>query len=388
MEYQGNDDSGFELEEEDQGSGGNYQLIATPGPVNSSGQDSTTEYGLTFDDTYLFRIRADHSDGTVSGYSSGQVTPTGLMAPTFSAGLTANPSDPRYPIHLDWAPSAGGDTSGVDYYVLEYQASDTAGPGRIPYGTQGGDQGDSESTDLNLADGATGSFRLQATYNDGYRSEWAYAGPVTQPLETNVVMVDPPGINPTVVSDTEIDLSWQTVQGQGVALTMGTLPGLDGEGNSGTISTWGMVNQNGTSTLALTGLTPGTEYFFAMTLTTETSDGILDISYGSASATTQSSTQPTTAPAAPGVFTATRAKGREGVNLHWTNNPPNEQGYIILRSDDDAPFQQIKSFGPDETKWFDDTTKPNHLYHYELVALSLFSVLPRARQQQGSMTAR
>ena len=110
----------------------------------------------------LIRIRADHSDGTVSGYSSGQVTPTGLMAPTFSAGLSADPVDPRYPIHLAYTPSAGGDSSGVYEYRLEYQSSTTAGPGWIPYGTQGGlEGGDSESADLALADGATGSFRLQ-----------------------------------------------------------------------------------------------------------------------------------------------------------------------------------------------------------------------------------
>jgi hypothetical protein len=73
----------------------NRYLIGTPGPVDSSGQGSVTLTGLTLDDTYLFRIRADHSDGTVSDYSGGQVTPTGLPAPTFSAGLPTNPADPR-----------------------------------------------------------------------------------------------------------------------------------------------------------------------------------------------------------------------------------------------------------------------------------------------------
>jgi hypothetical protein len=81
-------------------------------------------------------LRADHTDGMVSGYSSGQVTPTGLSAPTFSAGISADPADPRYPIHLSWSAPVGVDSSTVYDYKLEYQSSTSAGPGQRSARTQ------------------------------------------------------------------------------------------------------------------------------------------------------------------------------------------------------------------------------------------------------------
>jgi hypothetical protein len=64
--YQGNDASAFEIEEEDTSiAGTNFYNIRT-----TSGTGTMT-VSLTAGDTYLFRIRADHNDGSVSDYVQG-----------------------------------------------------------------------------------------------------------------------------------------------------------------------------------------------------------------------------------------------------------------------------------------------------------------------------
>ncbi len=69
--YLGQDDSGFEVEAEDTTAGTNFVLMATPGPLTANATTGTcTISDLAGDDVYQFRIRADHTDNTVSAYAT------------------------------------------------------------------------------------------------------------------------------------------------------------------------------------------------------------------------------------------------------------------------------------------------------------------------------
>ena len=83
--YSGSDDTGFEIEQFDSAVDANYHTILTPGAVDSTGTATQTISGLTGGHTYLFRIRADRADGSVSDYiSAGSITIPIADAPTLS----------------------------------------------------------------------------------------------------------------------------------------------------------------------------------------------------------------------------------------------------------------------------------------------------------------
>ena len=65
--YAGQDDSGFELEVEDQTSGENYHLLTTL-PAITDGSEETYLANVLANKIYSFRMRVDYSDGTVSDY--------------------------------------------------------------------------------------------------------------------------------------------------------------------------------------------------------------------------------------------------------------------------------------------------------------------------------
>ena len=102
--YNGNDDTGgYELEEEDITAGQNFALVQTPPAVAAGGTESAQIYGLISGDTYIFRMRADLSDGTVTEYAqSNPVTITELSSPDANVLVTTDAVIGRQAITLEW----------------------------------------------------------------------------------------------------------------------------------------------------------------------------------------------------------------------------------------------------------------------------------------------
>jgi hypothetical protein len=118
--YQGNNASAFEIEEEDTSiAGTNFYNIRT-----TSGTGTMT-VGLTGGDSYQFRIRADHNDGSVSDYVSGGVSIPLSDTPGLS-GQTFTIFDGRYgpvqEIEVGWSGASVSD--GIN---LEVKSSAWAG---------------------------------------------------------------------------------------------------------------------------------------------------------------------------------------------------------------------------------------------------------------------
>ncbi len=57
------------------------------------------------------------------------------------------------------------------------------------------------------------------------------------------------------------------------------------------------------------------------------------------------------------------------VNLTWTDNAPDETGYVVERSDNGAPFAQLATLAADSTTYSDSTAQPGMSYAYRVLAV-------------------
>lgn len=73
----------------------------------------------------------------------------------------------------------------------------------------------------------------------------------------------------------------------------------------------------------------------------------------------------TTPPAAPGSLTATAASSSQ-INLAWTDNANNEDGFKIERSPDNVAFTQIATTGANSTSYADTNRACSTLYYYRV----------------------
>jgi hypothetical protein len=76
---------------------------------------------------------------------------------------------------------------------------------------------------------------------------------------------------------------------------------------------------------------------------------------------------PTPAPAAPGSLSAT-AVSRSQINLAWTDNANNEDGFHIERSTDNVTFAQVASVGANTTTYANTALKRSTTYYYRVRA--------------------
>ena len=77
--------------------------------------------------------------------------------------------------------------------------------------------------------------------------------------------------------------------------------------------------------------------------------------------------EPPTPPAAPSNLVAV-AGGSSSINLSWTDNADNEDGFRIERSDDGVNFSQVGSVAPDSQSYTDGGLFPNATYDYRVEA--------------------
>jgi hypothetical protein len=76
---------------------------------------------------------------------------------------------------------------------------------------------------------------------------------------------------------------------------------------------------------------------------------------------------PTPAPAVPGSLSAT-AVSRSQINLAWTDNANNEDGFHIERSTDNVTFAQVASVGANTTTYANTGLRRNTTYYYRVRA--------------------
>ena len=260
--------------------------------------------GLSASTAYTFTVVAVSSAGTstASNAASAMTQAATAVPPAAPFGLSASPSSASA-INLNWQPSS---TSGVTYNVYVGTVAGVTST-QVASGITG------QNTSINgLLDSTTYYFTVKAVSSAGSLSAASnQASATTQTLPATT----PTGLSASVVSSSQISLSWSAVPNTGAtyAVYYGT--------SSGAENTMLATGINATSYQA-TGLTASTTYYFIVR--SISASGTSSPS-SQVSATTQAVvvpvipvTPPTTptAPTAPSGLVATATSSTQ-INLAW-----------------------------------------------------------------------
>ena len=184
--------------------------------------------------------------------------------------------------------------------------------------------------------------------------------------------VGPDTLAATAVSSTEIDLSWADNSSNETGFAIDEATDAAFTQNLVTIT----AAQNATSA-SITGLNPTTLYYFRVRATNGANESA---NSNTASATTLSST-----PVAPSELTAT-AVSQTQINLVWTDNSDNEDGFYIDQASDSGFSSNLVTtpVGPDVTTLNVTGLSPNTTYYFQVRAYNVNG--PSANSNTASAT--
>ena len=325
-------ESGYLIERSADGSTG-WTQIGTA----SENATNYTDTGLTPATTYYYRVHGTNVTGN-GAYSPIANATTMQIAPPAPTGMTATAVSSSE-IDLSW-----NDVATETGYLLE----------RSPDGSSGWTQVNINAAnvttfaDTGLAQGTTYYYRVHAfnlAGNSAYSSVASATTSVNPPAAPTALIA-------SAASTTEIDLSWTDNSSNESGFNVERSP--DG-------STWTQINTtaaNATS-YADTGLSGNTTYYYRVRATNAGGDS----SYTS---TANATTLPP-APAVPSGLGATAASSTE-IDLTWTDNSSNDNGFKIERSPDGSTWAQINTVNAGVTSYSDTGLSPSTQFYYRVRA--------------------
>jgi hypothetical protein len=383
--YQGNDDSGFELEMEDQTIGENFHTILVPGAVDSTGHGTTTVDSLTWGDAHNFRIRADHTDGTVSAYVSGAgYTPPLLTAPQLSVTPFTD-SDGISHLTVSWSGAPAGGT--VELRLTGDAFPDVAKvlviEGNDVYLIPAGADGQGSLLDPGVRNNAGSySYQIEGFSTTGQPTSWS--SPKSGALPEGAS----PSISGTGSTNTSITFSW-TGSADAATITVysffmkATVPGQTDLSFPSTAQAYSVGEVDAPPdqsviqdlTFTLSSLAPGTTYHCVLTTAQHAGVGLVNggipLGFVQFDITT-TGIAPTTPPAAPAfahaMYDPSVPFGQ--VKLYWANTPNNETGYTIDRMIpiDTGGYRLVfvANTGADVTSYTDRLLHDNGPYQFRI----------------------
>ena len=164
----------------------------------------------------------------------------------------------------------------------------------------------------------------------------------------------PSNLTTTVVSASEIDLSWTD---NAAGNETGFLISRSTDGT--TFTQIGSVGA-GVTSYKNTGLSASTKYYYEVRATNAAGNSAFS---NIANATTSAVQAP---PAAPSNLTATAVSTSE-IDLSWTNNASNASGFVVNRSSDGVTFSQLAVLG-NVTSYKDTGLSAGSKCYYEVAA--------------------
>ena len=222
------------------------------------------------------------------------------------------------------------------------------------------------ATNGTLAVGASTTVSVSINSNANSLAIGAYADTVTFTNFTNgngtasrsvILTVNPipapSGLTATAISATQINLSWADNSSNEVGFRIERAP--DSAGSPGTWTEIATVGANAT-TYGDSGLSPSTTYWYRVRAYSAASDSPYS-----------NQASGTTLLGPPLGLTATAVSATE-VNLSWTDNSSNEDGFKIERSVDGTTFTQIAQVLPNTTAYRDMAAWPGITYYYRVRA--------------------
>ena len=298
-----NNEDGFSIERCQDAGCSNFAEIATVGANVVSYQNT----GLTAATTYQYRVRAYNTAGN-SGYSNTASATTTVTLPAAPSALTATAASSTQ-INLAWTDNSNNE----DGFSIE-RCQDAGCSTFTEIATVAANVVSYQNTGLTAA--TTYQYRVRA-YNTAGNSAFSNTASATPPS----LLVAPANLIATAVSSTQIDLAWADNSDNENGFRIARCQNA-GCTNFVEIATVGA----GVTSFNNTGLVASTTYRYQVRAFN--ADG--NSPYSNIS---QATTQPPPAPAAPNTLTATAASSTQ-INLSWTDNSNNEDGFRIERCQD------------------------------------------------------
>jgi M6 family metalloprotease-like protein len=330
----GNED-GFKIERSPDGSTGWSEIASV-----TAGVTTYANSGLSCGTTYYYRVRAYNAGGH-SAYSDPAHTTTPVCLPQAPNNLTATAvSQTR--IDLAWTDNS----SNEDGFKIE----------RSPDGSTGWSEIASVSASVtafansSLSCGTTYYYRVRA-YNAGGHSTYsdpAHAATVV------CIPAAPSGLAASPVSQTRVDLTWSDNSSNESGFKIERSP----DGSTG----WSEIASvsAGVAAYANSGLSCGTTYYYR----------VRAYNAGGHSAYSDPAHAATLVclPQTPGDLTAT-AVSQTRIDLAWTDNSSNEDGFKIERSPDGSTgWSQVASVSAGVITYSDTGLTCGTTYYYRVAA--------------------
>ena len=325
------DEDGFTVERSSDG-GATFAQVATTG----SNAHTYTSAGLTESTTYSYRVRAFGGPAPLYSAYTNVAAATTLATPAAPSGLTATPFNSGR-INLAWTDNSTYEegfkversTDGVSFTQIA-----SVGPNVTSYASMG------------LSGSTTYTYRVRAFDGPNFSGYSNEATATTLP-----VPAAPSNLTAAAVSPSRINLAWtdNSFNETNFKVERST------DGTSFTLIA--TLNAN-TTAYANTNLIASTQFFYRVVAT----DGANDSPPSNvASATTLPP------PAAPSNLTAVAVSSSQ-INLAWTDNATNEQGFKIERSTGGGSFSQLAVVGANVTTFSNGNLLAGTTYTYRVKA--------------------
>ncbi len=323
-------ETGFIVERSLDGST-NWTQIGTPAANATSFSDPGT--GLTAGTTYFYRVRAVNGIGGSTNSNVANVTTT--PAPTAPSNLVATPSTTALQIALAWTDNSSNESG----FIIE----------RSLDGSTNWTQIATPATNATAYTDSTG-LSVSTTYYYRIRATNTVLGPSLNSAVASATSASPPAAPTNLVATPatnalQISLTW--TDNSSIEDGFIVERSLDGATNWTQVGTPAINATSFTDSTA--GLTLGTKFYYRVRAT----NSVLGASTNSnvANATTAN------VPAAPSNLVATPATTSLTINLTWTDNSSNEDGFIVERSPTGTgAWAQVGSTLAANATSFSDTT--------------------------------
>jgi hypothetical protein len=339
-----NNEDGFKIERCTGAGCSNFAQIATVG-VNATTYSDT---GLAANTSYSYRVRAYNAGGDSAYSNTASATTQAITPPSAPSNLTATAVSSSQ-IDLSWTDNANNE----DGFKIERCTG--AGCSNFAQITTVGANVTTYS-DTGLTASTSYSYRVRANNTGGDSAYSNTASATTQAAATPPAA--PSSLTATAVSSSQINLAWTDNANNEDGFKIERCTGA-GCSNFAQIATVGA----NVTTYSNTGLTANTSYSYRVRANNAGGDSAYS---NTASATTQAAATP---PAAPSGLTATAVSSNQ-INLAWTDNANNEDGFKIERCTGNGctNFVQIAQIGPNTTTYSNTGLSARTIYRYRVRA--------------------
>ena len=349
-------EDGFKIERKE--GTGSFVEITTVGVDVTDYADS----GLADGTTFTYRVRAYNADGNSNYSNESSATTDALPNPPAGPSNLAATTAGTDAIDLTWMDNADNE----DGYRVERHAGDGF---FAEVTTLGADV--TSYSDMGLNASTTYTYRVVA-YNVDGESPWsneasattdALPNPPAAPSSLAATAAGTDGINLTWTdnADNEDGFRIERKEGTGSYVEIAT-PGANMESYSDA------------------GLNPATTYTYRVVAYNADGDSPWS---NEASATTDALPNP---PAAPSSLAATAA-GTDGINLTWTDNADNEDGFRIERKEGTDSYVEIATPGANTESYSDAGLNPSTTYTYRVVAYNADGDSPWSNEASATTDA-